>query len=328
MEYVDGPEASQVLEKQGALDEKTALRLLSDIARALVYASDLGLVHRDIKPDNIMITSQGVGKLCDLGLAKSADSTSNLTLAGTILGTPKYMSPEQAMGNPDVDIRSDLFSLGSTFYHLLVGNAPFEGKQPIQVMQKIVSGPPKPANEANPKVSAATAQVIAKLMRLKREDRYQSPAELLEALEGLGVAGSAEAPAIAIPTRDDIQRVAFQLSDDLLDIASESAESGKTPGTDLREGVVTLPVLYALADDAGDASAVRLRELIGAGAITNDSDLDEALDLLRNSPALKRARETVRGYAERARNCVVGLPDTPARAALESLADFIADRSA
>jgi heptaprenyl diphosphate synthase len=122
--------------------------------------------------------------------------------------------------------------------------------------------------------------------------------------------------------------VAFQLSDDLLDIASESAESGKTPGTDLREGVPTLPVLYALADDATDASAVRLREILAQGPITDDAVVIEALDRLRESAGLKRARETVRGYAERARAHVTGLPDVPARHALESLADFIADRSA
>ncbi len=122
--------------------------------------------------------------------------------------------------------------------------------------------------------------------------------------------------------------VAFQLSDDLLDIASESAESGKTPGTDLREGVPTLPVLYALADDATDASAVRLREILAQGPITDDAVVLEALDLLRESSGLKRARETVRGYAERARAQLTGLPDVPARHALESLADFIADRSA
>ena len=122
--------------------------------------------------------------------------------------------------------------------------------------------------------------------------------------------------------------VAFQLSNDLLDIASETAESGKTPGTDLREGVPTLPVLYALADDATDASAVRLREILAPGPITDDAVVLEALDLLRESSGLKRARETVRGYAERARAQLTGLPDVPARHALESLADFIADRSA
>ncbi|HEX6873547.1 MAG TPA: polyprenyl synthetase family protein, partial [Micromonosporaceae bacterium] len=103
---------------------------------------------------------------------------------------------------------------------------------------------------------------------------------------------------------------------------------GKTPGTDLREGVPTLPVLYALADDAADTNALRLREILGPGPITDEALLAEALDLLRESAALKRARETVRGYAERARAQLAGLPDVPARRTLESLADFIADRSA
>jgi heptaprenyl diphosphate synthase len=121
--------------------------------------------------------------------------------------------------------------------------------------------------------------------------------------------------------------IAFQLSDDLLDIASESDQSGKTPGTDLREGVPTLPVLYALASDDRDAAAVRLREILAAGPVTDDALHAEALALLRESAALKRARETVRSYAERARTSLVGLPDVPARHAFESLCDFIADRT-
>jgi heptaprenyl diphosphate synthase len=139
-----------------------------------------------------------------------------------------------------------------------------------------------------------------------------APAHVIEAVAGYG----------------DTIGVAFQLSDDLLDIASESIESGKTPGTDLREGVPTLPVLYALADGAEDANARRLREILSQGPITDDAVVGEALDLLRESVALKRARETVRGYAERARAELAVLPDVPAREALESLADFIADRSA
>jgi heptaprenyl diphosphate synthase len=121
--------------------------------------------------------------------------------------------------------------------------------------------------------------------------------------------------------------MAFQLSDDLLDISSESPQSGKTPGTDLREGVPTLPVLYALRSDDRDASSVRLREVLGVGAVTDDELHAEALGLLRESPALKQARETVRGYAERARAELIGLPEVPARRALESLCDFIADRT-
>jgi heptaprenyl diphosphate synthase len=121
--------------------------------------------------------------------------------------------------------------------------------------------------------------------------------------------------------------IAFQLSDDLLDIASESLQSGKTPGTDLREGVSTLPVLYALASDETDAASVRLREILAAGPVTDDALHSEALGLLRESAALKRARETVRAYAEQARSELAPLPALPPRQALESLCDFISDRT-
>ena len=120
---------------------------------------------------------------------------------------------------------------------------------------------------------------------------------------------------------------AFQLSDDVLDIASESVQTGKTPGTDLREGVPTLPVLYALAAEENDDSSVRLRDLLAAGPVTDDARHAEALGLLRESPALKRARETVRVYAERARAELAPLPDLAPRRALESLCDFIAERT-
>jgi len=121
--------------------------------------------------------------------------------------------------------------------------------------------------------------------------------------------------------------IAFQLSDDLLDIASESVQSGKTPGTDLREGVPTLPVLYALAGDDTDASAVRLRELLASGPLVDDALHAEALGLLRESAAMKRARETVRTYAEEARAQLAPLPEGSPRRAMESLCDFIADRT-
>jgi heptaprenyl diphosphate synthase len=122
--------------------------------------------------------------------------------------------------------------------------------------------------------------------------------------------------------------VAFQLSDDLLDIASDSLESGKTPGTDLREGVPTLAVLYALAASETDPDSLRLREILSAGAVTDDALHAEALYLLRESASLKRARETVRGFAESARQQLAPLPHIPARRALESLCDFVSDRTA
>src|SRR4051794_2769260 len=118
--------------------------------------------------------------------------------------------------------------------------------------------------------------------------------------------------------------VAFQLSDDILDIASESAESGKTPGTDLREGVATLPVLYALR--SSNADGARLRALV-SHPLVDDAEHAEALRLLRESDAISEARETLRGYADTARATLAGVPETPARAALEALTELVIART-
>jgi heptaprenyl diphosphate synthase len=131
----------------------------------------------------------------------------------------------------------------------------------------------------------------------------------------------------ALSRYGELMGTAFQLSDDLIDIASESPQSGKTPGTDLREGVPTLPVLYALASTAQDPDAARLRQLLADGPLTDDARHAEALGLLRESPAMRRARQTVRGYAEQAREQLSGLPDGPARRALDAMCEFIADRT-
>jgi heptaprenyl diphosphate synthase len=159
-------------------------------------------------------------------------------------------------------------------------------------------------------ISDKTASLIATSARFGGLFSGVAP-EQLEALTGYG----------------ETIGIAFQLSDDLLDIASESVQSGKTPGTDLREGVPTLPMLYALADDDTDTAAVRLRELLASGPLVDDALHAEALGLLRESAAMKRARETVRTYAEDARAQLVALPAGSPRRAMEAVCDFIADRT-
>ncbi|MGB9377008.1 MAG: polyprenyl synthetase family protein [Mycobacteriales bacterium] len=136
--------------------------------------------------------------------------------------------------------------------------------------------------------------------------------------------GADEATTDILTAYGEIIGVAFQLSDDLLDITSEAAESGKTPGTDLREGVPTLPVLYALGSD--DPDEARLRDLI-AKPLADDALHAEALDLLRRSPAQAKARATLASYASQARDLLEPLPDVSARTALESLADFVVART-
>jgi heptaprenyl diphosphate synthase len=139
--------------------------------------------------------------------------------------------------------------------------------------------------------------------------------------------GATPAHVEALARYGEMIGIAFQLSDDLLDIASESVQSGKTPGTDLREGVPTLPMLYALAGGDTDASAVRLREILATGPITDDALHAEGLGLLRDSTAMKQARETVRMYTDVARGELAALPDGSARRAMENLCDYIADRT-
>jgi heptaprenyl diphosphate synthase len=139
--------------------------------------------------------------------------------------------------------------------------------------------------------------------------------------------GAADEHITALRRYGEIVGAAFQISDDIIDIASPSDESGKTPGTDLREGVPTLPMLYALADqDPGDRDGARLRDLVGR-PLTDDGEVAEALDLLRESSALPRARKTLSDYADEAREVLRALPDCPAREALRSMADYLVDRT-
>lgn len=146
---------------------------------------------------------------------------------------------------------------------------------------------------------------------------------------GAMLAGADAVTVETLATFGELFGVAFQLSDDIIDVASAPADSGKTPGTDLREGVPTLPVLYAL--QAKDRAAFRLRELItdgfAAGDDTAEERVGEALDLLRAHPAMGRARQDLASWSARARECLAPLPNGPARIALESLADFVVDRT-
>ena len=144
MEYVEGITAKKELLTRGPYDEFRVLEVIIQIAKALEYATQFGIIHRDIKPDNIMITYDGKAKLCDMGLAKSTESETKLTVLGTVLGTPHYMSPEQAQGEEHLDTRSDIFSLGATAYHLVTGTPPFEGQDPISIMQALIEEEPLP----------------------------------------------------------------------------------------------------------------------------------------------------------------------------------------
>jgi serine/threonine-protein kinase len=183
MEYVEGPTVAKLLERGGALDERRAISIAIQVANALDHAHQNGFVHRDIKPANIILTGQGVAKLCDLGLAKEVTDAGGDTQEGQTLGTPDYISPEQARGEADIDIRSDVYSLGATLFHMVTGQVPFPGPTPPVVMTKHLTVPAPLASQVQPTVTAGTSTVIRKMMEKNPDDRYQTPAELLEALD-------------------------------------------------------------------------------------------------------------------------------------------------
>ncbi|MCC6739969.1 MAG: serine/threonine protein kinase, partial [Planctomycetia bacterium] len=184
MEYVDGPTVGQLLRRGGALDEKRTVQVILQTARALEHAQKHGLVHRDVKPDNIMLTRTGHAKLCDLGLAKvTRDDSPDLSEAGVSMGTPNYISPEQARGDHDVDIRSDIYSLGATFYHMVTGQVPFFSESAAVVIARHLNEPPRHPRELNPLVSEPVASVVLRMLQKDRARRYQTPSELAGDLE-------------------------------------------------------------------------------------------------------------------------------------------------
>lgn len=185
MEFVDGRTLKQLLKEQGKLEPDVAAELVQQVAVALVYAEGHKLVHRDIKPDNIMLTSANVAKLCDLGLAKltTANGDSFQTQAGMAVGTPHYISPEQARGDANVDSRSDIYSLGATFYHLLTGKTPFNAPTSASVMAlHLTESAPNPC-DIDHSIPIGYGQVLAKMMAKEPDDRYLLAQDLVDDLE-------------------------------------------------------------------------------------------------------------------------------------------------
>ena len=184
MELIDGSPLSDKLEKTRSLPVREVVIIGLQLARALEYAHARGIVHRDIKPGNIMILADGQTiKVADFGIAHMDDGTTEQrTMVGAVMGTPQYMSPEQTRGDK-VDGRSDLFSAGIVLYQLLAGERPFRGESLVAVATKIATEDPPPLNQKRPEVPASLRRVIDRCLAKKPEQRYQTGKEVAEALQ-------------------------------------------------------------------------------------------------------------------------------------------------
>ena len=198
MEFVDGASLADLLRREGRLAPDRALELMKQVTSALAKAHAVGILHRDIKPANILLTSDGFAKVADFGLAKHEGVDVSVTATGASLGTPLYMPPEVAQGKP-ADARSDLYSLGATFYQAIAGKPPFDGATPAELIIKHVNTPPPPLHTLAPDCPAALCRIIHRLLSKNPAHRYSSAQKLLDALARIEarVVGGASVPRVS-----------------------------------------------------------------------------------------------------------------------------------
>ena len=186
MEYVEGKTLYEDLAAGKVFSEKEAVEIIIQVAKALKHAHAVDLIHRDIKPKNIMINSQGVVKLADMGLAReTTDIEAAKSEAGKAYGTPYYIAPEQIRGEMDIDGRADIYGLGATFYHMVTGRVPFMADDPSEVLRKHLRDKLIPPDHINTSLSAGTSEIIEVMMAKNKEDRYNNAEELLTDLEAV-----------------------------------------------------------------------------------------------------------------------------------------------
>jgi len=183
MEFVDGESLGERIKREGKVPEAEALRIIRDAALGLGHAHARNQIHRDVKPENILISKEGLVKVLDFGLAKPQDDTVQLTAVGISIGTPYYISPEQAIGEQKIDHRADLYGLGVTLYQLLTGKLPFDHPNSTQVMVMHVQNPAPDPRATAPELSRDSSKLCLRMMAKRPQDRYASGEDVAAAIE-------------------------------------------------------------------------------------------------------------------------------------------------
>ena len=182
MELIRGRSLEGLVRQQGAIEARFAMTLIRQSATGLKHAADRGLIHRDVKPSNLMLAGDGVVKITDFGLAKAAGADTGLTATGQVLGSPGYISPEQAQGGT-LDRRSDIYSLGAAFYHLVAGRLPFQAPTAVAMILKHMNEPLRSPRALNAEVPFPVAAIIQKMMAKRPGERFQDYDALIAAID-------------------------------------------------------------------------------------------------------------------------------------------------
>jgi len=200
MELVPGKSLDRILAERGQMPASEALAIVIQVARGLRAGQKKGIVHRDIKPSNILVDEEGFAKITDFGLARELSDDPSATATGCILGTPTYMSPEQAEGKP-VDHRTDIYSLGVTLFELVDGRAPFEGSSPVDILLQKTEGEPPRLKNVPPRIASFIDPILAKMVTPRPEARFADYEQVLVAVDGArrAIGGGRTEATIPIP---------------------------------------------------------------------------------------------------------------------------------
>jgi serine/threonine-protein kinase len=292
MPYVEGESLRERLVRGGPLPLDEALRIAREVADALGFAHARGVVHRDIKPENILLEG-GHAVVTDFGVALALPAD-RLTLGGMIVGSPAYMSPEQASGDPSVDGRSDLYALACVLYEMLAGEPPFNGSSPREVVARRFLGPPVPLDQRRPEVPARVSAAVQQALAVDPAERFARVEDFVVALGG---------PPIARPRRSRrraraLTAVAGALALAAIALLPVRPVSGRLPPLDPRRVAVA-----ALSDETGDARLATLGSLV-ADWITDRLSRVKGVEVVTSATVVPAQHDA---------HATGGLPDQPER---------------
>lgn len=288
MEYVDGKTLEDTLRDRHRMSLEQTIEVIAQTADALDHAHKQGVVHRDIKPANLMITDEGSVKIADFGIAKSqsgSEMTSNITATGNVLGTPYYMAPEQARGEDALDGRSDLFSLGCVTYECLAGRKPFRGKSVIDVLLNIVNGQPAELDCDELDLHPDLELVLGKALAKSSSDRFQSAAELVEALRAIpAVEPSGTAPVVTsrepgAPSSFDEALQGSLTERGIADIIRDVQTNGKTGILHLKRDELSKRLYFldgAIVFANSDVESDRFGQFLISGGVIDEPSYERA----------------------------------------------------